>query len=67
VGILHRFKRECKEKKCYPLSPAATCTNMKKTDLVKVRDALVSLKPRIFVPDEIAERARGAIERMLAV
>src|SRR5512136_1103124 len=67
VGILHRFKRECKEKKCYPLLPTATCKNMKKTDLVKVRDALVSLKPRIFVPEEIAHRARGAIERMLAV
>jgi quinolinate synthase len=67
VGILHRFKRECKEKKCYPLSPAATCKNMKKTNLVTVRDALVSLQPRISVPEDIADRARGAIERMLAV
>jgi quinolinate synthase len=40
---------------------------MKKTDLGKVRDALVSLEPRISVPEEIADRARGAIERMLAV
>jgi len=67
VGILHRFKRECPAKKCYPLSPAATCMNMKKTDLGKVRDALISLQPRITVPEEIADRARGAIERMLAV
>jgi quinolinate synthase len=67
IGILHRFKRECPVKKCYPLSPAATCLNMKKTDLGKVRDALVSLEPRISVPEEIADRARGAIERMLAV
>ena len=67
VGILHRFKRKCPAKKCYPLSPAATCMNMKKTDLGKVRDALISLQPRITVPEEIADRARGAIERMLAV
>jgi quinolinate synthase len=67
VGILHRFKRECKEKKCYPLSSSATCMNMKKTNLGKVRDALISLQPRITVPEEIADRARGAIERMLAV
>ena len=40
---------------------------MKKTDLVKVRDALVTLQPRITVPEEIATRARGAIERMLAL
>jgi quinolinate synthase len=67
VGILHRFTRECPSKKCYPLSTAASCRNMKKTDLGKVRDALISLQPRIVVPEEIARRARGAIERMLAV
>jgi quinolinate synthase len=40
---------------------------MKKTNLVKVRDSLISLQPRIVVPEEIAHRARTAIERMLAV
>ena len=40
---------------------------MKKTDLAKVRQALADLQPRITVPDEIAKRARRAIERMLAV
>jgi quinolinate synthase len=66
-GILHRLIRECPAKKCYPLSQAAICTNMKKTDLTKVRDALQTLHPRITVPEEIAHRARTAIERMLAV
>jgi quinolinate synthase len=67
VGILHRLYRECPTKKCYPLSQAAICRNMKKTDLKKVRDALISLQPRITVPEKIADRARGAIERMLAL
>ncbi len=40
---------------------------MKKTDLIKVRQALLDLQPRITVPEEIAHRARRAIERMLAV
>jgi quinolinate synthase len=40
---------------------------MKKTNLVKVRGALVSMKPQITVPTVIADRARGAIERMLAL
>jgi len=67
VGILHRLVLECPTKKCFPLSQTAICRNMKKTDLRKVRDALISLQPRIIVPEEIADRARGAIERMLAI
>jgi len=67
IGILHRLQKDCPAKKCYPLSPAAICSNMKKTDLNKVRNVLISLQPRITVPEEIAHRARCAIERMLAV
>ena len=67
VGILHRLQKECPGKRCYPLSEGAVCRNMKKTDLTKVRDCLKTLRPRITVPQEIADRARGAIERMLAL
>jgi quinolinate synthase len=67
IGILHRLQKECPSKKCFPLSSAAICTNMKKTDLTKVRQALIDLQPRITVPEEIANRARRAIERMLAI
>ena len=67
VGILHRIQKECPDKRCYPLSAGAICRNMKKTDLEKVRDSLATLRPRITVPDDIAARARTAIERMLAL
>jgi quinolinate synthase len=67
VGILHRIQKECPDKRCYPLSPEAICRNMKKTNLEKVRDSLTTLRPRITVPDDIAARARTAIERMLAL
>jgi quinolinate synthase len=67
TGILHRLKKECPGKQCYPLADAAICQNMKKTDLIKVRDSLKTLRPRITVPADIADRARGAIERMLAI
>ncbi len=67
VGILHRLEKECPEKRCYPLSQAAVCRNMKQTNLKKIRDALQTLRPRITVPDEIADRARRAIERMLTL
>jgi quinolinate synthase len=40
---------------------------MKRTDLAMVCDSLKLLKPRITVPEKIANRARKAIERMLTV
>ena len=67
VGILHRLTKEFPAKKCYPLSGSAVCRNMKKTDLSKVLKALQTMTPRITVPEEVASRARMAIERMLAL
>jgi len=67
VGILHRIAHECPGKVCCPLSEAAICRNMKKTDLITLRDALDRLHPRITVPQNIARRARTAIDRMLAL
>lgn len=67
VGILHRIQKVCPTKQCYPLSTEAVCRNMKKTDLAKVREALIRLEPRIIVPEGIATRARIAIERMMAI
>ncbi|MDW7731813.1 MAG: quinolinate synthase NadA [Methanolobus sp.] len=67
VGILHRMKKDCPDKDCYPLSARAICTTMKKTDLTKVYNSLESLAPKVVVPEEIADRARKAITRMLEV
>ena len=67
VGILHRIKKECPDKPCHPLSHNAVCRNMKKTDLVKIRDSLVHLRHRVTVPDKVAGKARASIEQMLAV
>lgn len=67
IGILHRLKKECPGKRCYPLAEEAVCWNMKKTDLTKVRDSLQTLRPRIMVPQDVADRARSAIERMFAL
>ena len=67
VGIFHRLGHECPRKWCYPLSEKAVCVNMKKTDLQMVCNALERLEPRITVPEEVARRARKAIDRMLAV
>jgi len=65
-GMLHRLRKENPDKQFYLVSPLAVCPNMKKTTLEKVRDALVNLQTSVEVAPEVAEKARLAIERMLA-
>jgi quinolinate synthase len=67
IGILHRLGKVCPGKRCHPLSEKAVCVNMKKTDLPKVFHALENMEPRVTVPGDIADRARKAIDRMLAI
>ena len=67
VGMLYRLKKDNPEKEFYPLSEKAICQNMKKTSLDKVLTALQTLEPRVTVPEEIADRARKSIKRMLDV
>ena len=67
VGILHRLRRENPSKRFFAANERASCAYMKVTTLPKVRDALERNQYRITVPPDIAERARGAIERMVAI
>ncbi len=67
AGILYRLRRENPEKEFILPSSSLICPNMKLTSLEDVRHCLQTLAPRISVPAAIAARARGALERMLAV
>jgi quinolinate synthase len=67
VGLLHQLEKRCPGKIFYPLSEAAVCVNMKKTELSDLLNSLKSLKPRVVVSDEVAVKARRAIERMLDI
>ena len=67
VGILHRLRRENPTKRFIPANDHAVCAFMKVTTLPKVRDALLHMQHRITVAPEIADRARLAIERMVAI
>ena len=40
---------------------------MKKTTLENLHEALLEMKTRVTVPDDVANRARKAIEAMLAI
>lgn len=65
-GILHRLQKENPEKEFFPIGDLV-CEDMKKITLEKLRDALEKMQYEVVVPDEIAKRARKAIERMLSV
>ena len=67
VGILHRLRRENPTKQFFPASELAVCAFMKVTTLPKVLNSLQNLEHHITVAPEIADRARTAIERMIAI
>jgi quinolinate synthase len=67
VGILHRLRRENPTKTFHAANRAAVCAFMKVTTLPKVLNSLQRMEHRITVPEDIANRARKAIERMIAI
>ncbi|MBF8377999.1 quinolinate synthase NadA [Alicyclobacillus mali] len=67
VGILHQMERQNPDKTFIPANRAAVCPFMKMITLEKVRDALARLETVISVPADVADRARVAIERMVAI
>jgi quinolinate synthase len=67
TGIIHRLNKEAPEKRFEAVSEKAICRYMKMITLEKLRDSLRDWKYEVAVPKEIAERARGAIDRMVAV
>jgi quinolinate synthase len=67
VGILHRLRRENPTKRFYPASELAVCAFMKVTTLPKVLNSLERLEHHITVDRDTADRARTAIERMIAI
>tara|TARA_B100000959_G_scaffold162816_1_gene170566 strand:+ start:34374 stop:35315 length:942 start_codon:yes stop_codon:yes gene_type:complete len=66
-GILYRLRKENPEKHFYIATVEMICPNMKVTTLEDVYDALVDIKHVITVPDKIREKAKRALDRMLAV
>ena len=67
IGIIHRLKKENPGKIFYPVTDLAVCPNMKLTTLEKVLWSLEDLKTVIKVPQDIADKARKAIEKMIAI
>lgn len=67
VGIIPRMERENPGKRFIPAFEGAVCENMKKITLEKVLASLEEEVYEVTLPEDVASRARLAIERMLAL
>jgi len=67
TGILYRMRKQNPDKTFIPASEKAECQYMKMITLQKVYDSLMEDKYEVKVPKETADKARLAIERMLAI
>jgi quinolinate synthase len=67
LGIMHRLSKEAPQGRFYAASERAICRYMKKITLEKL---LISLRDDVFevtVPKDVADKARGAIQRMVEI
>jgi quinolinate synthase len=67
TGIMHRMQLMAPEKRFFAADSAAVCAFMKTITLQSTRDALAKDQFPVTVPSEIATRARGALDRMVAL
>lgn len=64
--LCYRLKSENPNKEFYPIK-SAICPNMKKITLEKVLNSLKTLEPKVQLPDEIMEKAKKPLQRMMDV
>ena len=67
IGVLHRMREANPAKSFLPIDESISCRYMKMISLDKVLRSLQDLVEPVTVAPEIAARARGAIERMIAL
>lgn len=67
TGVLHRMRKENPGKEFHAVAESAECHFMKRITLRNLRDSLRDLKYEVTVDPETADRARLAIDRMLAI
>ena len=65
--MLYPLQQAAPEARLIEANRMAFCRYMKMITLPKLRDSLRDLRFEVKVPEEIAERARMPIERMVAI
>ncbi|HUX00636.1 MAG: quinolinate synthase NadA [Phycisphaerae bacterium] len=67
LGVCHTIRRRSPGKTVIAISSLADCPNMKLNTLEKIAWSLEDMQVEVRVPDDVADRARDAIEKMLAL
>ena len=67
IGMLHPLREAAPDTEFIAANERAACTYMKMITLPKLRDALRDGVHEVKVPEDVAERARVPIERMVAI
>jgi quinolinate synthase len=67
VGILYPLSKKSPDKVFIPADPNMVCPDMKKIGLPDIIRSLENLTPEVNVPDEIRQKAKKAVDRMLEI
>lgn len=67
VGLIPRLERSAPGRRFVPASPYLVCPDMKMLTMEAVEAAIAARAPTVTVPEPIAARARGALDRMLVL
>jgi quinolinate synthase len=67
MGILYRLRKDNPEKEFILPTSKLICPNMKLTSLEDVLKCLQTMSPEVCVPDDVRDKARLTLDRMLAV
>lgn len=65
MGVFYKLKQNNPDKEFYLLTPRLLCSNMKKTTLQSVYNALLNNKYQIEIDEELRLKAKGCLDKML--
>lgn len=67
MGVIHEIQKRNPDKKLYLLNSGLVCPNMKKTTVKNVYECLLNDKNEITLDENIIERAKHSLDRMLSI
>ena len=64
-GLSYRAKKLYLDKEIYPINPGAICIDMKKINLLNIKESLERMKPKVVIKKKVREKVKSVLERSL--